>query len=141
LNWCGAERRATGKELEMKRFAWMVGLAACVIGPSALAESAINTVVAVANPHRYEGRCPASVQFVGTISVNQPTRVSYRWERSDRATGRVETVVIQGRGHSVSTTWQLSRPRGAVFQGSETLHVLSPGDYHSNPAEFTLVCR
>jgi hypothetical protein len=125
----------------MKRFACMVVLAASAIGPSAMAQPAINTVVAVANPHRHEGRCPASIAFVGTISVNRPTQVSYRWERSDGATGRVETVVIQGRGQSVSTRWQLSRPRAEVFRGSQTLHVLSPGDHVSNPAEFTLICR
>ncbi|WP_146101506.1 hypothetical protein [Rhodopila globiformis] len=125
----------------MKRFICAAVLAACVIGPSALAQSAINTVVAVANPRHYEGRCPASIAFVATISVNQPTKVSYRWERSDGATGRVETAVIRGRGHGVTTTWTLSRRRGETFKGAQTLHLLSPGNLRSNPAEFTLVCR
>jgi hypothetical protein len=125
----------------MKRFANVLGLAGCLIGPSALAESAINTVIAVAHPRQYDGRCPASVAFIGTISVNQPMRVSYRWERSDNVKGPVETVVVNGRGQSVKGNWKVNRPAGKEFQGSNTLHVLSPSDQRSNPAEFTLICR
>jgi hypothetical protein len=129
----------------MKRSVWLLGLGlccvVCCVASSAMAESAINTIIAVANPRRHEGPCPVTIDFVGTISVNQPTKVTYRWERSDRAIGRTETVVIQGRGHSVSTNWRISRPKGGTFTGSETLHVLSPVNQVSNAAEFTLVCR
>jgi hypothetical protein len=125
----------------MKRFACTLGLAGCLIGPSALAESAINTVIAVAHPRQFDGHCPTSIAFVGTISVNQPTRVSYRWERSDNVRGPVETVVVNGRGQSVKGSWKISRPVGKEFKGSGTLHVLSPSNQLSNPAEFTLVCR
>ncbi|MFL5254861.1 MAG: hypothetical protein ACJ8AI_18605 [Rhodopila sp.] len=119
----------------------LLGLGLCCMATSAMADSAINTIIAVANPRNYEDRCPTTITFVGTISVNQPTKVMYRWERSDRVIGRTETAVIQGRGQSVSTSWQLSRPKGATFKGAETLHVLSPADQVSNPAEFTLTCR
>jgi len=119
----------------------LLGLGLCCMATSAMADSAINTIIAVANPRNYEDRCPTTITFVGTISVNQPTKVMYRWERSDRVIGRTETAVIQGCGQSVSTSWQLSRPKGATFKGAETLHVLSPADQVSNPAEFTLTCR
>ena len=119
----------------------LLGLGLCCMASSAMADSAINTIIAVANPHRHEGPCPVTIDFVGTISVNQPTKVTYRWERSDRAIGRTETAVIQGRGHSVSTSWKISRPKTGTFTGSETLHVLSPVNQVSNAAEFSVACK
>ena len=113
----------------------------CCIGAAAAQPRAVDHVVAVAHPANYQGTCPISVEFTGTIFVNHPTTVSYRWERSDRATGRVETVRINGGGLGVHTQWQLGHRPGVPLHGSETLHVLSPGDHYSNPAEFTLICR
>jgi hypothetical protein len=125
----------------MKRLACMLAVAGCLVWQPAVAQTAINHVVAVAKPRHYEGPCPASIEFAGTIFVNHPATVSYRWERSDHATGPVETIVIRSAGQGVYTHWQLNRPPGQVFHGSQTLHVLSPGDFISNPAEFTVVCR
>jgi hypothetical protein len=125
----------------MKYVACVIGVAGCLLCQQAAAQPAINRVVAVARPPAYNGPCPASIEFVGTIFVNRPARVSYRWERSDRATGPVQTIFIPGGAGGVRTQWQLGRPPGQVFRGAETLHVLSPGDFYSNPAEFTLVCR
>ncbi len=101
----------------------------------------VNRVVAVARPPRYQGPCPARFEFIGTIFVNYPTMVTYRWERSDHATGPVQSVNIRGSGQGVETTWQLGGPPGRVFNGSETLHVLSPVDMYSNPASISLLCR
>jgi hypothetical protein len=126
----------------MKHMTGLLGLAGMLLCVSAEAQGpAINHVVAVARPNNYDGLCPASIEFIGTIFVNYPAAVSYRWERSDRATGRVETVQINSAGQGVVTHWQLRRPPGEIFHGSERLHVLSPGDFYSNPAQFTLVCR
>jgi len=101
----------------------------------------VNHVTAIARPSQYDGRCPASIEFIGTIFMNDQATVSYRWERSDGATGPVQTVHVANPRQVAVVRWQLSRPVGEVFQGAETLHVLSPGDFHSNPAQFTLVCR
>ena len=125
----------------MKYLAGLLGVALCLVGQPAVAQPAVNHVVAIAKPSAYDGRCPASIEFIATIFVNHPAKVSYRWERSDRATGPVQTVQIRSGGQGVRTQWHLGNPRGEVFHGSETLHVLSPGDAFSNPAEFTLVCR
>jgi hypothetical protein len=125
----------------MKYLAGLLGIAGCLACQPAVAQPAINHVVAVARPQAYDGHCPAAIAFIGTIFVNHPARVSYRWERSDHATGPVQTVEIRSGGREVQTQWQLGNPRGQVFHGSETLHVLSPGDSYSNPAEFTLVCH
>ena len=125
----------------MKYLSSLSGAVFCLVSQIAVAQPAINHVVAVAQPNAYNGPCPATIEFIGTIFVNHPARVSYRWERSDHATGAVQTVQINGGGRSVRTQWHLGHPRGQVFHGTETLHVLSPGDAYSNPAEFTLVCH
>jgi hypothetical protein len=145
----GAARFADGKpvaddqprKLRMKYLAGLLGVALCLAAQVAVAQPAVNRIVAVVNPRAYDGPCPATITFTGTIFVNRPARVSYRWERSDHATGPVETVQVSGGGRGVKTEWHLGNPRGQAFHGSETLHVLSPGDFYSNPAEFTLVCR
>ena len=120
-------------------------LAAALLSCAALvpagASAQVTRVVAVAKPPRYDGPCPVRFEFVGTIFVARPTVVTYRWERSDHATGPVQSVAINSAGQGVATQWQLSRPPGAVFTGWETLHVLSPGDMYSNPANVNLVCR
>jgi hypothetical protein len=130
----------------MNRFSTaLLVVASAVIAAAADAGSAaaqaVNHVVAIAKPKHYEGPCPASIEFVGTIFVNHPAQVTYRWERSDHATGPAQSVFISGAGRGVTTTWQMSRPPAEVFRAGEVLHVLSPGDVYSNRAEFTLVCR
>ena len=131
----------------MKGFVFALFLAATLAtGPltstSAVAQAPlVNHVTAVARPAQYDGNCPASIEFVGTIFMNEQAIVSYRWERSDGATGPVQTVHVTGPRQVAVVRWQLRRPVGEVFQGAEILHVLSPGDFHSNPAQFTLVCR
>src|SRR5437763_15873792 len=93
----------------------VVTLAFLVTDVAVAQQRAVTNVVAVAKPKRYEGRCPASIEFVGTIFVSRPTTVSYRWERSDHATGPVQTVTINSAGQGVTARWQLSRPVGEVF--------------------------
>lgn len=101
----------------------------------------IDHVAAVARPAHYDGKCPASIEFDGTIVLHSPATVSYRWERSDRATSHVETARMSGGSRLVTTTWKFSRPPGRAFHAAETLHVLSPVNVRSSPAEVTLVCR
>jgi hypothetical protein len=131
----------------MRRFILVrsiVGAVAAILVGGAAAEAQmppINHVTAAARPAQYDGRCPASIEFVGTIFMNYQTTVSYRWERSDGASGPVETVVVRGPRQVAVTRWQLRRPVGEVFQGVETLHILSPVNLYSNPAQFQLVCR
>jgi hypothetical protein len=108
--------------------------------PAAAQAQVVGRVAAVARPAHYQGPCPARIEFTGTIFVNHPTSVTYRWERSDRGTGPVQTVFIRGGGLGVGTSWQLGAP-GRVMDGYQTLHVLSPVDLYSNPANFSVACR
>lgn len=127
----------------MKRYvaaAVLAGAAWSALLPG-VAAAQVTRVVAVARPPRYDGPCPVRFEFVGTIFVARPTVVTYRWERSDRAIGPVQSVAINSAGQGVVAHWQLNRPPGGVFTGWETLHVLSPIDMYSNPANVNLVCR
>lgn len=117
-------------------------LAGCLAEPaSAQPPPAVNRVVAVARPPVYQGPCPARFEFIGTIFVNYPTVVTYRWERSDHAAAPVQSVSINGTGQGVVNTWQIGGPPGRVFSGWEVLHVLAPVDMLSNVANINLVCH
>lgn len=114
---------------------------ACTLEPAAAQPVPVSRVVAVARPPRYQGPCPAQFEFIATIYVNYPTVVTYRWERSDHATGPTQSVAINGAGQGVVATWQLGGPPGRVFNGWEVLHVLSPVNMLSNVANISLVCQ
>ena len=125
----------------MRHLALAAVVVTCSLPAVALAQAPpVTRVVAAARPPRYEGPCPARFEFVGTIYSSYPITVTYRWERSDHATGPVQSVRVQGT-QNVVATWQLGGGPGRVFHGSETLHVLSPVNMYSNPANFSMFCR
>lgn len=104
-------------------------------------EHTVTKVVAVAKPKEFDGQCPVTIEFTGTIFVSRhPARVTYRWERSDGAEGPRETVDIRSAGQGVTTTWQFSTPR-RNFDGWERLHVLAPTGITSNDATFRVHCN
>jgi hypothetical protein len=73
-------------------------LASCLPDPGFAQAPPVNHLVAVARPPHYQGPCPMRFEFIGTIFVNYPTVVTYRWERSDHAMGSVQSVRINGAG-------------------------------------------
>jgi hypothetical protein len=79
-------------------------LAACVAAVSLTAFAQVHTVTRVglvAKPRVYNGSCPATIDFIGTIRVSRhPARVEYEWERSDGGRGRREVVEIRSAGQS-----------------------------------------
>jgi hypothetical protein len=104
-------------------------------------EHTVTDVKAVANPKEYNGPCPATIEFIGTIFVSHhPARVTYYWERSDGAKGPRETVDIRSAGQGVSTKWQVGQP-GRNFNGWEKLHVIAPTGITSDEATFRVRCR
>jgi hypothetical protein len=121
-------------------------LAACLVCGSALADPKVTSVSASSRPNRYDGFCPVRVTFTGTIVVDLPAKVTFRWERSDGAVGPTETVAISGRSaevksYTATTSWELRHTPGQSFRGTERLHVLAPNDIKSNEAEIVLICR
>ena len=78
-----------------------------------------------------------NVRLLGNITTNGPGSVTYRWERSDGATGQTETLNFTGAGtQTVTNSWQLSA-NGSFW---ERVHVLTPNDTSSNDASFTNNC-
>jgi hypothetical protein len=84
--------------------------------------------------------CPQRFVFVATIKARAATALSYTWERSDSATAPTESVYIDAGSHEVSTYWLLGSARPSGFDGWERLHILSPEDVVSAPAEFRVRC-
>ena len=100
--------------------------AARVIGVSFRAER-----LAVTN------RCPTTVDFRGTITMDGRGTVRYTFERSDGATAPVYTLFFPTAGtKEVSTTWTLGRS----YSGYEKLKVLAPNRVDSAEARFNLNC-
>jgi hypothetical protein len=82
--------------------------------------------------------CPTTFNFAGTITANAAGTVTYRWERSDGATGPTQGLTFSGPGARpvAATTWSI----GAAGTHWERIHVLTPNDRYSNQATFTLTC-
>lgn len=76
-------------------------------------------------------------QFQGMMSVNSPSTVSYRWERSDGVMSPAQTLIVDKAGtYATSEFWDLG---SANYAGWARLHVLSPSDISSDSVKFTLV--
>ncbi|HET8644958.1 MAG TPA: hypothetical protein VFO85_05690 [Vicinamibacteria bacterium] len=79
----------------------------------------------------------ANFTFAGTIAVNGPGDVRYRWVRSDGAVAPDQVVRFDGAGSRVVTdSWRLSAP-GTQW---EQLVIVSPNAVESNRAAITVAC-
>jgi len=95
-----------------------------------------------ASPESYSGECPALIKFKGTISVNRPTTIEYRFIRSDNADGPIHTLRFRRAGTmKVKTTWQLGGSSRRSYKGWEAIEILSPVHMRSNPAHFKVRCK
>lgn len=82
-------------------------------------------------------RCPTTVDFRGSITMDGRGIVRYTFERSDGATAPVYTLIFTSAGtKAVSTTWTLGRS----YSGYQKLRVLSPNVMESSEARFNLNC-
>ena len=102
--------------------------------------ASISDLSAVANPREYKGKCPGTVEFIGTVITAAATRISYRWERDDGSASQVYSALIDPRNPDVQTVIETGRP-GELVHGVEVLHVLSPVNVRSNRAKFTVACH
>jgi hypothetical protein len=87
----------------------------------------------------HAGRCPVTLRFRGRISaVGGSATVSYRFLRSDGATGPVHSVTFDSPGSKdVETTWRL----GGSYRGWQALKILDPQEMQSERAAFQVTCR
>ena len=94
-----------------------------------------------ASPISYSGKCPAVIQFSGTISVTAPMKVQYKFIRSDNANAPVQTLLFDKPGtQAVSTTWTLGGEALPVYEGWEAIQILYPQQVTSNKAAFKIRC-
>jgi hypothetical protein len=100
--------------------------AASVIGVSLRAER-----LALTN------RCPTTVDFRGSITMNGRGTVKYTFERSDGATAPIYTLFFPSAGTKyVSTSWTLGRS----YSGFQKLKVIAPNIVESPASRFNLNC-
>ena len=82
-------------------------------------------------------RCPTTVDFRGTITMDGRGTVRYTFERSDGATGPIHTLYFASAGtKEVSTTWTIGRS----YSGYQKLRVISPNRMESAESRFNLNC-
>ncbi|WP_106402151.1 PASTA domain-containing protein [Actinocorallia populi] len=81
--------------------------------------------------------------FSGSVSVSRgPVTVTYRWTRSDGASGPARTLRFPGTGPQTlpveRTFWRMD---GRDYEGWERVEVLTPNPALSAPAAFAYDCR
>jgi len=122
-------------------FTSLAVLAFALPAPASSQTRTVTKVVTVVNPKSWNGPCPATLKFTGTIFVSHhPATVTYRWERSDGAQGQVQTLTINASGEGVTETWQLGAGKQHL-KVWEKLHVLTPTGISSNAASIQVNCR
>ncbi len=94
-------------------------------------------------PHT--GTCPVTFNFRGKVALSKQGRFTYKWERSDHAIDTNVHPPVTYNGHDaviVTTTWTLGArtPAFHPFHGWMKLHILTPEDKLSGPADFWLDC-
>lgn len=104
---------------------------------------------AIASPQRYGGNCPARIEFVGHVTVTIPgTTVTYRWIRSNGDSSKLLRAQIGKVGDTgtrvtaaiPSDIWHVGQ-QGRTAQFWEVLHIESPLDIQTQPADVRVECR
>ncbi|MFE3455018.1 hypothetical protein ACFXJ8_39450 [Nonomuraea sp. NPDC059194] len=89
-------------------------------------------------PPAYNGTCPATVRFTGTVQVSRvPARVAYRWVDSAQGEGPVEYLDFPAGGPRLK---QVSLPLsvGGAARGWKAIHVAQ--GYDSGRAAYQVTC-
>ena len=66
-------------------------------------------------------KCPLRIQFKGTVQVDKPTKITYRWERSDGTPFEIQTFEVKTAGVAVEVT-----PPDAWSVGTATDQPITP---------------
>jgi hypothetical protein len=94
----------------------------------------------IVNPLTYSGACPATFHFTGTITMNGPGTVTYRWERSE-GTLKTPQVLTFSTAGSQTVADQWASPPVSPTITWELIHVHLPNDLLSNQRTFTNSCH
>jgi hypothetical protein len=96
----------------------------------------------VAEPQTYKGPCPTTIRFRGTVDIEgEPGTVTYRFTRSDGATGAVEALAVAIPGKkTVVTRWTVGDKPGEVLEVWQKLWILGPVAMESRAAGVRVEC-
>ena len=131
---------------KLSRLAFLAVAGALLTAAAPVHALSVTAVSIGVTPTHSNGPCPVDFKFTAKISLNGAGRATYKWVRSD---GAIDTlthppVVFLAAGvQTVTTTWfalGLPTPAFHPFHGWMKIHVLTPNDKLSAPAEFTLDC-
>ena len=101
----------------------------------------VTAVVASVSPTSFTGACPKKFDFNGTVAANGPGTVTYKWVRSDGASGPVQTLIFSSAGsQAVSADDWTFGGSGSSYSGWEKVQILTPNSTESNQASFSLNC-
>lgn len=90
-------------------------------------------------PKSYDGDCPVTVQFFGTVTARKPGKVYYHFLRSDGAAAPLKTLHFTEPGtKAVSENWTLTR---TSYEGWQAIEVVHPQAVKSNSVTFKIQCR
>jgi hypothetical protein len=101
----------------------------------------VTSVTAGVTPTEYDGLCPKTFRFTGTITVDRGGRVKYQWQHSDGKHKPPQTTYFSGPdAHTVTDLWTLGSNTAFHYAGHARLRIISPSTVLSGKAEFTLNC-
>lgn len=131
--------------MNTKRLVSVLLPAALAVASLPAAALSVTSATVSVTPSHSNGPCPVTFTFTGKVALNGKGRFTYKWERSDGAVDTLTHPAVAYDGvHAalVTETWQLGAalPAFHPFHGWVKLHVLTPTDVVSGPAEFTLDC-
>ncbi len=87
------------------------------------------------NPHKYRGKFPVNVQYIGKISMKKTGIVKYLYEYANGRLGKPKTVVFKKPG---TQTVAISMHFNAPETGKVRIRILSPVQVNSNWARYEL---
>ncbi len=101
----------------------------------------VTSISLLASPSKYQGSCPATINFDGLIEANGQGIVEYTFVRSDGATGPVGTLNFKSAGKlPVNNTWSIGGISLPSYSGWQAVKVLSPTAGESDKAHFEVQC-
>jgi hypothetical protein len=97
-----------------------------------------------ARPDAFNGKCPAVIQFLGTIELRAAGQIQFKFVRSDGAQSPVQTMkFLTANRKAVSYTWSLGGPALPTYTGWVAIEIVAPepiAGKRSNQAEFRIQC-
>ena len=112
--------------------------------PAAAASVKVIGAKLEADPKVYEGACPTTIKFHGSIETDGPSPVTYTFQRSDPSVDTmVKSLTFAAAPFHLNIpdgTWTLGAP-GMIYAGWMAIKIDSPNaGFLSNKAEFRIKC-